>query len=146
MKPSRTDHVRSVKVLMTSLAFVIACLLFILLAVWEVTHAHADWKRVAGEWEQYRLNESQMQWFKSVRSKQGVPCCNIADGHPTEMKRLEDGYWIPNSLQPTGAWLKVPELALTIPPNNPIGVAVVWYVQNGVDSIQIRCFVPENES
>lgn len=66
-------------------------------------------------------------------------------GRSPEMKRLEDGYWIPNPLQPTGAWLKVPDLALTIPPNNPIGVAVVWYVvQNGEPFI--RCFVPEYES
>ena len=113
--------------------------------------APAAWQNVAGEWEQYRLNDSQMQWFKSVRSKQGIPCCNISDGHPTEMKRKVSSegvneYWIPNPLQPTGAWLLVPEPALTIPPNNPIGVAVVWYVQNGVDSIQIRCFVPESES
>lgn len=42
----------------------------------------AAWQNVAGEWEQYRLNDSQMKWFKSVRSKQGVPCCNQADGHP----------------------------------------------------------------
>lgn len=91
MKPSHADHIKSVKVIMTFLAFVIACLLTVVF-VWTVLRpGNAAWQNVAGEWEQYRLNDSQMNWFKSVRSKQGVPCCNLADGHPTEMKRLEDG-------------------------------------------------------
>jgi hypothetical protein len=105
----------------------------------------AEWKNVAGEWEQYKLNESQMQWFKSLKSRNGnVPCCNIADGHPTEIKRLEDGYWIPNPINPS-VWMKVPDTALTTPKTNPIGVAVVWYVRNGEPEPQIRCFVPEAE-
>lgn len=108
--------------------------------------AHADWTNVAGEWDQYRLNETQMNWFKSVRSKQGILCCNIADGHPTAMDHRVDGYYIPNPLNPSGEWLKVPPEALTIPATNPVGVATVWYVQNGVESIHIRCFVPEAET
>lgn len=54
--------------------------------------------------------------------------------------------WIPNPINPTGEWIKVPPEALTVPPTNPIGVATVWYVvQNGID-LHIRCFVPESES
>lgn len=110
--------------------------------------AHAKWEQVAGEWEQYRLNESQMNWFGSVRNKQGVPCCNISDGHPTEMQRREDGIYIPDPLHVGGPWLLVPKEAMTIPPTNPIGVATVWYViQNKQDDqyIHIRCFVAESE-
>jgi hypothetical protein len=111
--------------------------------------AHANWDRVAGEWEQYRLNETQMNWFKSVRSKQGVPCCDISDGHPTVMERRKDGIYIPDPLHTDGPWLPVPKEAMTIPPNNPVGVATVWYVvfTNQYDrEIHIRCFVPESET
>jgi hypothetical protein len=114
-----------------------------------VTRAHANWDRVAGEWESYRLNEGQMNWFRSVRSKQGVPCCDISDGHPTMMERREDGIYIPDPLYISGPWLLVPKEAMTVPPNNPIGVATVWYViyidQNG-RQIHIRCFVAESET
>jgi hypothetical protein len=105
----------------------------------------ADWQKVAGEWEQYRLNETQMNWFKSVRSKNGVPCCDISDGHPTEMKRHEDGIYIPDPMHTGGPWMIVPKEAMTIPGNNPIGVAVVWFVVQNGKTVHIRCFVPESE-
>ena len=111
--------------------------------------AHAKWDRVAGEWEQYRLNEGQMNWFGSVKSKQGVACCNIADGHPTEMQRREDGVYIPDPMHTDGPWLLVPKEAMTVQGTNPVGVAVVWYViQITQDdrNIHIRCFVPEAET
>lgn len=110
--------------------------------------AHANWDRVAGEWEQYRLNETQTNWFRSVRSKQGVPCCDISDGHPTEMQRREDGIYIPDPMHVGGPWLLVPKEAMTTPPNNPVGVAVVWYtIQIKQDDryIYVRCFIPEAE-
>lgn len=111
--------------------------------------AHAAWDQVAGEWEQYRLNETQMNWFRSVRSKQGVPCCDISDGHPTEMQRREDGIYIPDPLHVGGPWLLVPKEAMTVQGNNPVGVATVWWViQISQDDryIHIRCFVPESET
>lgn len=109
--------------------------------------AHADWTKVAGEWEQYRLNESQMQWFGSVRSKHKVPCCSIADGHPTQMEHRADGYYIPDpKAAPGSPWLRVPDEAMTTPSNNPIGVATVWWVDHGAEGIYIRCFVPESET
>lgn len=110
--------------------------------------AHANWDRVAGEWEPYRLNETQMNWFRSVRNKQGVPCCDISDGHPTEMQRREDGIYIPDPIHVGGPWLLVPKEAMTTPGGNPVGVATVWYViQSKQDDqyIHIRCFVPEAE-
>jgi hypothetical protein len=110
----------------------------------------AAWQNVAGEWEQYRLNDSQMQWFKSVRSKTNVPCCSIADGHPTEQRRAADGhYQVPDPrAEHAGEWLDVPAEAMTTPANNPVGVATVWYsLNNGFPgAIYIRCFVPEAET
>lgn len=137
------------KVMTAALGFIAfaACLGLLIFLI--AGPARAAWQNVAGEWEQYRLNESQKQWFKSVKAKNGVPCCNESDGHPTEMKRAVSSeganeYWIPNPLD-TSVWIKVPDAALTIPPNNPIGVATVWYVvQNGI-YLHIRCFVPEGE-
>ena len=110
---------------------------------------NAKWINVAGEWDAYRLNDSQRAWFKNVRSSSGVPCCDIADGHPTAMDRREDGYYIPDPRDATKEWLKVPEEALTRQKINPIGVATVWYViysPGTQPEVYIRCFVPENES
>jgi hypothetical protein len=117
-----------------------------------VLFANAKWINVAGEWDAYRLNDSQRSWFKSVRSKQGMPCCDMADGHPTTMDHREDGYYIPNPRDPDHQpWLKVPDLALTEPRNNPIGIATVWYVVyesqplDDPSGVYIRCFVPDSE-
>jgi hypothetical protein len=115
--------------------------------------AFADWKNVAGEWDQYRLNDSQRAWFKSVKNKSGVPCCDIADGHPTEMRRVivREGseasqYQVPDPRSAhKGEWLDVPKLALTRPPSNPVGIATVWYSSMSGD-IFIRCFVPDSDT
>lgn len=89
-----------------------------------------------------------MNWFRSVRNKQGVSCCDISDGHPTEMERREDGIYIPDPIHVGGPWLLVPKEAMTTPGGNPVGVATVWYViqnsQTGSE-IHVRCFVPESE-
>jgi hypothetical protein len=113
---------------------------------------HAAWQNVASEWDQYRLNDSQKQWYKSVRNKANVPCCNVADGHPTEQRRADDGHYQvpdPRPYRP-GEWLNVPPEAMTTPANNPIGVATVWYViqleGQPDEKVYIRCFVPEAES
>jgi hypothetical protein len=47
-----------------------------------------------------------------------------------------------------GVWLDVPATALTIPADNPIDVATVWYsiTGDGPEGIFIRCFVPESEA
>ena len=111
--------------------------------------AHADWTKVAGEWEQYRLNESQRQWFKSVHPKApGPACCDIADGHPTMAERRGNDWYVPNFKHPDLPWVRVPESAMTTPGTNPVGVATVWFGR-GEDSDgnpYIRCFVPESET
>jgi len=117
-----------------------------------VLSVNAKWINVAGEWDAYRLNDSQRMWFKDVRSSSGVPCCDIADGHPTAMDRREDGYYIPDPRDSSQPWIKVPEMALTRQKINPIGVATVWYVvypnlaMDDPAGVFVRCFVPESET
>lgn len=78
-------------------------------------------------------------WFKSVRSPHGVPCCDIADGHRTAYDmRPDNHYWVPIE----GEWRQVPDEAVVYNAGNPVGEAIVWYVKQGSDSVYIRCFVP----
>jgi hypothetical protein len=78
-------------------------------------------------------------WFKSVRSKNGVPCCDIADGHRTTWRGTsEGGYEVPIE----GQWRKVPPEAVVLNAGNPVGEAIVWYVLAGPGAYYIRCFVP----
>lgn len=109
--------------------------------------SHAAWQNVAGEWDQYRLNDSQRKWFESVRPKRAGPaCCDIADGHPTMAEHRADGWWIPNYFHPDWDWVRVPDEAMTTPGTNPVGVATVWVGSQQADGTPfIRCFVPESE-
>lgn len=110
--------------------------------------ARSAWVSVAAEWDQYRLNETQKQWFKSVRPKHpGPACCDVADGHPTQQDHRVDGWYIPNPFHPDWDWVRVPDDAFTVPGSNPVGVATVWYgAQNPDGTPYIRCFVPEAET
>ena len=76
-------------------------------------------------------------WFKSVMAPNGVPCCDISDGHRTSYDFREGAYWVPIE----GQWMAVPERAVIRDRGNPVGEAVVWYVHHR-GSIIISCFVP----
>ena len=76
-------------------------------------------------------------WFKSAIAPNGVPCCDIADGHRTEYDFHDGSYWVPIE----GQWMAVPAHAVIRDRGNPIGEAVVWYVHHR-GSIIISCFVP----
>jgi hypothetical protein len=76
-------------------------------------------------------------WFKGVVSPNGVPCCDISDGHRTVYDVRAGAYWVPID----GLWWQVPERAVIRNQGNPVGEAVVWYV-NLRGSIVISCFVP----
>ena len=76
-------------------------------------------------------------WFKSVTAPNGVPCCDMADGHRTEYDVRNGTYWVPIE----GQWMAVPDRAVVRDRGNPIGQAVVWYVHHG-GGIIINCFVP----
>jgi hypothetical protein len=76
-------------------------------------------------------------WFKSVMAPNGVPCCDISDGHRTEYDVRGGAYWVPIE----GQWMLVPERAVIRDRGNPVGQAVVWYVHHRGEII-ISCFVP----
>ena len=80
-------------------------------------------------------------WFKSVAGPNGVPCCDVSDGHRTAYEVREGGYWVPVD----GEWVPVPERSVIRNVGNPIGDAVVWYVRRDSGGIYIRCFVPASE-
>ncbi len=126
------------------------CVVFgLLLILFLPRPVHARWEHVAGEWDQYRLNEQQRQWFKSVRpNRAGPACCDIADGHPTDSDHRKDGWYIPNPFHTDWDWVRVPDDAFTTPGTNPVGVATVWYgaAENSDGTPYIRCFVPESET
>jgi hypothetical protein len=76
-------------------------------------------------------------WFQKLVSPSGVPCCDISDGHRTSYDLRAGAYWVPID----GLWWQVPERAVIRNQGNPVGEAVVWYV-NLRGSIVINCFVP----
>jgi hypothetical protein len=76
-------------------------------------------------------------WFKSVIAPNGVPCCDISDGHRTDYEVRGGAYWVPIE----GAWMQVPAHAVITDRGNPVGEAVVWYVHHR-GSIIISCFIP----
>src|ERR1700748_3940834 len=65
-------------------------------------------------------------WFKSVMAPNGVPCCDISDGHRTEYDVRNGAYWVPIE----GTWMEVPSRAIIRDRGNPVGQAVVWYVHH----------------
>lgn len=113
--------------------------------------AHSAWDRVAQEWQPYldKMTPDQQRgvrgWFRGVRAPNGVPCCNMADGHPTDYEpRADNKFWIPDPihLDLPRQWIPVPSEAVVHDAENPIGQAIVWWVQQGPDEVYIRCFVP----
>ena len=76
-------------------------------------------------------------WFKGVMAPNGVPCCDISDGHTTEYDFRAGAYWVPIE----GQWMEVPSHAIIRDRGNPVGQAVVWYVHHR-GSIIVSCFVP----
>src|SRR6201995_3279574 len=76
-------------------------------------------------------------WFKSVMAPNGVPCCDIADGHRTEYDVRDGAYWVPIE----GQWMPVPAHAVIRDRGNPVGEAVVCNVPHR-GAIIISCFVP----
>ena len=77
------------------------------------------------------------KWFKSVIAPNGVPCCDISDGHRTDYDMREGAFWVPIE----GTWMQVPERAVIRDAGNPVGEAIVWYVRHR-GAIVISCFVP----
>jgi hypothetical protein len=76
-------------------------------------------------------------WFRNVLAPNGLPCCDISDGHRTDYDMRNGAYWVPVD----GKWMIVPERAVIRGARNPVGQAVVWYVRRQ-GSVVISCFVP----
>jgi hypothetical protein len=97
-----------------------------------------------GQWN--NVDPQIRQWFKSVRNPQGIPCCDTADGHPTEWRSNETGGY---DAMIEGKWVAVPHHAV-VRTTNPTGKAVIWYetmrspLYAGPTYV-IRCFVPEEQ-
>ena len=82
-------------------------------------------------------------WFESMVSPSGKPCCSYADGHRTEFEIRDNEYWVPIK----EVWTPVPPEAVLIDKGNPFAEAVVWYsplIENKKWSgrYKIICFVP----
>src|ERR1700744_6683883 len=58
-------------------------------------------------------------WFKGVVAPNGVPCCDMADGHRTEYDFRGGAYWVPIE----GQWMVVAEHAVIRDRGNPGGEA-----------------------
>ncbi len=123
----------------STLLWLIAALSILLFsALWARATTH-----YAGEWD--NVDPAMRSWFRNLKSPHGVPCCDMADGHPTlEDWRGQNEYWVPNPLAAetnADGWIQVPPEAVVYDAKNPTGEAVVWYViQNR--HVFIRCFVP----
>src|SRR5260370_23347614 len=72
-------------------------------------------------------------WFKGVRSQDGVPCCDISDGHRTEYDVRAGAYWVPIN----GLWWRGAGKAIIRNAGNPPCGADVWYV-----SPRCQCAIP----
>lgn len=79
------------------------------------------------------------QWFESVRSPHGIPCCSIADGRRTTWRATS----VPGTSDVIfevlidGEWLPVPPDAIVRGIKNPTGDSIVWLRPDKV----VRCFV-----
>jgi hypothetical protein len=87
------------------------------------------------------VSEDIRAWFRGVKNADGIPCCDISDGHRTTYDVRGNAYWVPIE----GTWWKVPDAAVIRNAGNPLGEAVVWYV-NQRGNVTIRCFVPADAS
>ena len=87
------------------------------------------------------------QWFESMMSPSGKPCCSYADSHRTEYEIKENTYWVPIN----AVWTPVPPEAVIFDKGNPFAEAVVWYspvIEGGkwTGGQRIICFVPGSGS
>jgi hypothetical protein len=83
-------------------------------------------------------DEATSAWFKSLRSPNGIPCCDYVDG-----VRLEDPEWRENDdgsfdVLARGKWNHV-DAEHIVKATNRVGYAILWW-PNGMD--HPSCFLP----
>jgi hypothetical protein len=84
------------------------------------------------------IDPATRDWFRSLRSPTGIPCCDYADGNRIEApdyKQNEDGSY---EVFARGKWVHVPENRI-VKAINRMGYAVLWWA-DGVETPY--CFMP----
>ncbi len=113
----------------------------ILASAWLTVSVTAASARDNGQFADVPANVK--SWFKSIKNRQGVPCCDISDGHILEgddVSSRDDKYMV----HIEGEWVAVPPEVVIYDHGNPNGGAVVWYysyAHEGRKVIVVRCFV-----
>ena len=85
-------------------------------------------------------------WYKSIKSPSGVPCCDISDGHKTAYRVDTQGHFqVPIvGTNCEDGWCDVPPSSVVYSAGNPENSAIVWYVLGATypHGVHVRCFVP----
>lgn len=78
-------------------------------------------------------------WFESLHNKNGVQCCDVADGMAVADVDwdTEDGHY---RVRLDGKWVAVPDDRVVTQPNR-IGRSIVWPQYLNGEPI-VRCFLP----
>jgi len=111
------------------LSFVVLCMCLIGMAAQAHDHNRPE------------LNE----WFRSLHSKGGAPCCDAGDFDTGSAKRLDDIDWDSKDghyrVRLNDKWVDVPDSAV-VPGANRSGAAMVWPFYMDGELVGIRCFMP----
>jgi hypothetical protein len=105
-------------------------------AVFSLMLAPAAFAIDNGQWN--GVDPKVRDWFKSLRSPIGFPCCDFVDGARIEApdyKENNDGSY---EVFARGRWVHIP-LDRVVKATNIIGYAVLWW-GNGIDVPY--CFMP----
>lgn len=83
-------------------------------------------------------------WYMKLKSKQGVPCCDISDGHAVapEDWKTEGGHY---KVLLNDVWETVPDEAVLDQPNLAQRT-IVWKVRTWDGTMKIVCFMPGPET
>ncbi|MDO8683788.1 MAG: hypothetical protein Q7N50_09945 [Armatimonadota bacterium] len=85
-----------------------------------------------------QLTPEQGDWVRGLKDRNGVLCCDTADGYDVAWQSAPGGGYL---VLIKGLWRLVPAAALIDDIPNKLGVARVWYTQHGGEVV-IRCFIP----
>jgi hypothetical protein len=93
----------------------------------------------ARDYRQYEHAPAEIrQWFRDLRSPDGVSCCEVTDCRRTEA-HLSEGRW--QARAPDGSWVAVPRGRVIHDRGNPIGEPILCATQEDGTWL-VFCFVP----